>query len=471
VPSAAKHLYRSSNPIVRITSGSEDASLRLARRFLFVEIMTLRTKFLLFVVIIHAVLIALAAQLRTTNPALFMGSEALLLVSIYLTVQLYRGFVRPFDLIAAGTAAIEAKDFSMKFVPVGQHEMDQLIHVYNQMIDALRQERVSQHEKSFLLERLIQASPAGILILGFNGQIEGVNAAAERFLGQPAAVLLGQVPAELPGAWGPALAGLAENQPQALRLSGLQTFRAHAAHFLDRGFTRRFILLEELTQELIYQEKQAYSKLIRMISHEINNSIGAINSILHSFQQYAPQLDPADQDDFTQALDVSITRNTQLANFIANFAHLVRLPPPTVQPTDLHALLRGICRLLQPQSEERHIRWHMEIPATPLVLNLDAQQLEQALLNITKNALEAIGSNGNVWVRTVAQPPAVFIENDGPGLSPEVSQRLFTAFFSTKRDGQGIGLTLVRDILLAHGFAFHLRTEDSGRTVFTIRFA
>ncbi len=432
--------------------------------------MTLRTQFLLFVVIIHAVLIALAAQLRTSNPVLFVAAEVLLLVSIFLTIQLYRGFVRPFELIAAGTAAIEAKDFSMKFVPVGQREMDQLIHVYNQMIDALRQERVSQHEKSFLLERLIQASPAGILILDFDGRIEGVNAAAEQFLNQPSAALLGRLPAELPGAWGPALVGLTDNQPQALRLSGLQTFRAHAAHFLDRGFTRRFIVLEELTQELIQQEKEAYGKLIRMISHEINNSIGAINSILHSFHHYVPQLHATDQPDFTQALDVSIARNTQLANFIANFAHLVRLPPPAPRPTDLHALLRGIIRLLQPQSEERRIKWHLEFPEQPLMLHFDAQQLEQALLNIAKNALEAIGSGGNVWVRTTARPAAVFIENDGLRLSPQVNQRLFTPFFSTKRDGQGIGLTLVRDILMAHGFAFQLYSEESGRTVFTIQF-
>ncbi|WP_046244007.1 sensor histidine kinase [Hymenobacter terrenus] len=429
--------------------------------------MTLRTKFLLFVAIIHVVLIALATQLRTSNPVLFVVSEALLVVSIVLTVQLYRGFVRPFQLIAAGTAAIQAKDFSMKFVPVGQREMDQLITVYNQMIDELRHERVSQHEKSFLLEHLIQASPAGVLILDFEGRLESVNAAAERFLGQPAEDLLGQLPAELPGAWGPALAALTENQPQSLRLSGLQTYRAHVAHFLDRGFTRRFILLEELTQELIKQEKQAYGQLIRMMSHEINNSIGAINSILHSFHYYAPQLAADDQPDFTQALDVSITRNTQLANFIANFARLVRLPPPTLQPTDVHTLLRGICRLLQPQSEERRIHWHLEIPPTPLLLNLDAQQMEQVLLNIAKNALEAIGQDGNIWVRTVAAPATITIENDGPSITPEISQQLFTPFFSTKRDGQGIGLTLVRDILLAHGFQFRLETNDTTqRTAF-----
>jgi nitrogen fixation/metabolism regulation signal transduction histidine kinase len=432
--------------------------------------MSLRLQYLLFVTLIHAVLIGLAWQLRNTNLYLFFGSEVLLIASVTLAVRLYRGFVRPFELIAAGTAAIQAKDFSMKFVPVGQREMDQLIAVYNDMIDALRQERVSQHEKSFLLERLIQASPAGILILDFDGRIESANAAAERILARPATELLGRTPAETPGTWGPALASLVEGQPQALRLSGLATYRAHATHFLDRGFSRRFILLEELTQELMQQEKQAYGQLIRMMSHEINNSIGAINSILHSFGHYTPQLAPDDQPDFTQALEVSIARNTQLANFIANFAHLVRLPPPTLQPTDLHALLRGISRLLQPQSEERNVKWHLELPPGPFVLPLDAQQLEQTLLNVAKNALEAIGHNGNIWVRTTAQPPTLTIANDGAALTTEVSQRLFTPFFSTKRDGQGIGLTLVRDVLLAHGFRFQLATRPAGRTIFEIAF-
>jgi nitrogen fixation/metabolism regulation signal transduction histidine kinase len=432
--------------------------------------MSLRLQFILFITLIHAVLIGLAWQLRTTNLPLFFGSELLLVGSIALAVRLYRSFVRPFQLIAAGTAAMQAKDFSMKFVPVGQREMDQLIHVYNDMIDALRRERVSQHEKSFLLERLIQASPAGILILDFDGRIEGVNAAAERILGQPAAALLGRLPAALPDAWGPALARLVESQPEVLRLSGLATYRVQTTPFLDRGFPRRFILLEELTYELMQREKQAYGQLIRMMSHEINNSIGAINSILHSFAHYAPQLAPDDQPDFTQALEVSIARNTQLANFIANFAHLVRLPPPAPQPTDLHALLRGISRLLQPQSTERGVRWHLELPPGPFMLPLDAQQLEQALLNIAKNALEAIGHQGNIWVRTTAQPPTLTIENDGAALTPEVSQRLFTPFFSTKRDGQGIGLTLVRDVLLAHGFRFQLAPSAQGRTAFTITF-
>ncbi|GAA3918782.1 sensor histidine kinase [Hymenobacter algoricola] len=431
--------------------------------------MTLRTKFLLFVILIHGVLIVLAGQVLRTNAPLFVGLEGLLLVSIILTAQLYRGFVRPFQLIAAGTEAIRARDFSMKFVPVGQREMDQLIDVYNHMIDELRQERVTQHEKSFLLERLLQASPAGVLLLDFEGRIETLNPAAAQCLQLPVAELLGRKPGELPGEWGPALSTLHTGQPQVIRLSGIQTYRAHCSHFLDRGFTRNFIVLEELTQDLIRQEKLAYEKLIRMMSHEINNSIGAINSILQSFSYYAPQLRADDQPDFREALEVSINRNTHLANFIANFANLVRLPAPNRQPCDVHELLRAIHRLLLVQSEKRGIRWHWELAPGPLWISLDQQQLEQALLNIVKNALEAIGENGNLTVQTTARPPVLRLLNDGPGIAPEVQPRLFTPFFSTKRDGQGIGLTLIRDILLQHGFPFRLETRPDGLTAFTIQ--
>jgi two-component system nitrogen regulation sensor histidine kinase NtrY len=101
----------------------------------------------------------------------------------------------------------------------------------------------------------------------------------------------------------------------------------------------------------------------------------------------------------------------------------------------------------------------------------DSQQLTQALLNVAKNALEAIGpGGGNVWVATTSQSLTLSITNDGAPLSPEVSQRLFTPFFSTKAGGQGIGLTLVRDILLAHGFTFRLETAGDGRTVFEVAF-
>jgi two-component system nitrogen regulation sensor histidine kinase NtrY len=431
---------------------------------------SLRFKLLLFLLPLYAVLLTLAAQVRTTNTLLFITCELVLLGSLVLAWQLYQGFVRPVRLIEAGTAALQAQDFSLKFTPVGQPELDQLIGVYNHMLEALRQERVSQHEQSVLLERLVQASPAGILILDFDQHITSANAAAARALGQPAASLVGQGVGSLPAPWGPALAALPVGQPQPIRLPSGQTYRAAAAHFLDRGFQRRFVVLEDLTHEIRVQEKQTYEQLIRLMSHEVNNSIGAVNSLLDSFRYYAPQLAAADQADYAQGLAVSIARNTQLAEFIANYARLVRLPPPTPHPTDVHALLRDLGQLLKAQSTAQGIAWHWQLAHEgPLMVDADSQQLTQALLNVAKNALEAIGpAGGNVWVRTTDLPPTLAIENDGSPLTPEISQRLFTPFFSTKSSGQGIGLVLVRDILLGHGFPFKLETESNGHTVFSV---
>jgi nitrogen fixation/metabolism regulation signal transduction histidine kinase len=432
----------------------------------------MRLKLLLFLLPLYAVLITLAAQARTTNPVLFIACELVLLGSLLLAWQLYRSFMQPTRLIEAGTAALQAQDFNLKFQPVGQPGLDKLVEVYNRMLDALRQERVSQHEQSVLLERIIQASPAGILILTFDQFIGSANAAAVRALGQPAAVLAGQAVAALPAPWGAVLADLAAGQPQTVRLPGGQTYRAAAAHFLDRGFQRRFVVLEELTQEIRAQEKQTYEQLIRLVAHEVNNSIGAVNSLLGSFRHYTPQLANADQADFAQALEVSIVRNTQLADFVASYARLVRLPPPAPHPTDLHALLRDLGHLLAPRSVAQGVVWHWQLASVgPLLVQADSQQLTQALLNVAKNALEAIGSGGgNVWVTTTSQPLTLSITNDGAPLSPEVSQRLFTPFFSTKAGGQGIGLTLVRDILLAHGFTFRLETAGDVRTVFEVAF-
>lgn len=434
--------------------------------------MSLRTQFLVAVVLIHGVLIVLAWQLRVSAPVFFIGSELVLVTSGVLTYRLYQGFVRPFHLIAAGTEAIRARDFTLKFIPVGQPEMDQLIGVYNEMIDHLRAERVAQTEKSLLLQQLIDASPAGLLLLDFDGRIAEVNPAAARSLPLPAAELLGLHPTELPGEWGTVLSELQTGESATVRLSGVQTWRVHRVAFIDRGFPRAFILLEELTRDLIRQEKLAYEKLVRMMAHEINNSIGAVNSLLQSFHHYAPHLPATDRADYEEALDVAHTRNTHLVNFIGGYAHLVRLPAPDRRPVDLHELLRATQRLLHVTSQQRGVSWDWDLASEgPLWISADIVQLEQVLLNIAKNALEAIpvGQNGTITVRTSATAgPELRLENDGAPIPPDVRRRLFTPFFSTKRDGQGLGLTLTRDILLAHEFPFALETDADGVTAFTI---
>lgn len=431
--------------------------------------MTLRNKFILFAVFIHALLVVLAWLVLQENRYLFLGMELLILGSVYITFQLYRSFFKPLKLIRAGIESIRDKDFSTKFMAVGQQDLDELVNVYNRMIDQLRRERVGQAEKHFLLEKLIQASPAGIILLGFDNQVESVNPAAERFLQCKAEELPGKHVSQLPEPWAKQLTTLPSGQSTTFRIHGTWTYRCHRAHFLDRGFQHYFILIEELTEAILQNERQAYEKVIRVMSHEVNNSTGAINSILGSLQNYAPQLEPEDRHDFEHVLQIAIDRNANLSRFMANFADVVRLPKPKKAPTDLHSLLLGLQRLLHPQMEQRRINCTWHFAPKPLVISIDAQQMEQVLINILKNAMEAIGEEGEIGVSTQLNPPQLTISDSGGGIPEDVQPQLFTPFYTTKNSGQGIGLTMVRDILVNHGFDFSLRSNGS-HTSFVIRF-
>ncbi|MEJ8756042.1 ATP-binding protein [Pontibacter sp. H259] len=433
--------------------------------------MSLRTKFILFATVIHVLLAIMAYFLLKENVYFFLGMEVLILGSIFITAQLYTNFFKPLKLIRAGIQSIKDKDFSTKFMGVGQQELDELISVYNRMIDQLRQERVTQAEKHYFLEKLIQASPAGIILLGFDNQVEHINPAAEQYLQQPATTLKGKHVSQLPKVWAEQLTQLQTGSSITFRANGIRTYRCHRAHFLDRGFQHYFVLIEELTEAILQNERQAYEKVIRMMSHEVNNSAGAVNSILGSLQYYAPQLGQDHREDFDNALQVAIDRNTNLSRFMANFANVVRIPQPKKVKADLNEMLRNMALLMQPEFQRRTITCNLQLATQPLTILLDQQQIEQVLLNVLKNAMEAIGENGEITIKTQTTPVQLTITDTGSGIPENVRASLFTPFFSTKEYGQGIGLTMIREILVNHGFPFSLESDqEKGITTFSVSF-
>ena len=430
--------------------------------------MTLRSKFILFALFVHVLLGVLAWYILQQNKYLFLGMELLILCSVFVTAQLYRSFFKPLDLIRAGIESIKDKDFSSTFTAVGQKDLDDLVNVYNRMITQLRRERVAQAEKHFLLDKLIQASPAGIILLGFDNQVESINPAAERFLGMRLAELQGKHVSQLPDVWAEQLKDLPTGQSVTFRIHGTWTYRCHRAHFLDRGFQHYFILIEELTEAILQNERQAYEKVIRVMSHEVNNTTGAINSILGSLQYYAPQLKPEDQEDYEHVLQVAIDRNANLSRFMAGFADVVRLPRPKKEVTDVHVLLQDLYRLLKPELDRRCISFTWRLAPGTVCLALDKNQMEQVLLNIFKNAMEAIKESGEIEVQTQADPPRIIVTDTGEGIPEDIQPHLFTPFYTSKKTGQGIGLTMVRDILMNHGYTFSLSSNGQGRTQFVI---
>lgn len=433
--------------------------------------MKLKTKLIIYIIFIHSIIILVAIPLLPDYPIWFIATEVLVLFSIIISIYFFQSFFRRLTLIHAGIQSIRERDFTTKFVTVGQNELDQLLQVYNQMIDKLREERVKQQEQHFFLDRLIQASPSAILILDFEERLTHLNPAAIALLGLDASQVIGKKFQEIPAKLAAELSGLQRNQAQTIRLNGIQTYKCQKAHFLDRGFQHYFILIEELTDEILKSERQAYEKVIRQMSHEINNSIGAVNSILNSILNFKTQIDVEIRDDYTNALQVAIDRNTHLNRFMANFADVIRLPAPMKQRVNLHQLLQSVQHLLSTGLEARRIKTTWHLASSEITMRFDAQQMEHVLVNILKNAMESIGENGEICIITRQQPfPHLVIQDNGAGIPRENQARLFTPFFSTKKDGQGIGLTLIREILLNHGYNFSLETKESGFTEFRIDF-
>jgi len=436
---------------------------------------SLRAKLIVYLVAIHALLGAIAWLALHERPWWLLAAEILFAVSITLGIWLIRSFFVPLRLIRTGAELVAEQDFTSTFRPVGQAEMDELIRVYNRMIGRLREERLRVQEQNRFLADLLEASPVGVVTLDFDGRIDSVNPAAAELIGRPPDELAGQPPSDLPGPLGEALATLPADDSRVVT-DGPRRLKVSRAAFYERGFARTFFLLEELTEEIRQTERNAYETLIRLMSHEVNNSVGAVGSLLETLGDYGASLDAPDRERFTRALTVAVARLGRLRSFVSGYADVVRLPPPDLRPCDLAELLDEILLLLTPELERRHITctWtdRAEIPPIPL----DRNQIEQVLVNVLKNAAEAIGEHGTIELALTLEPhdgrqaPTLTLRDTGPGLTPEARDRLFTPFFTTKRDGRGLGLTLAHEVLTRHGFDHTLRNRPEGGAELVIRF-
>jgi nitrogen fixation/metabolism regulation signal transduction histidine kinase len=433
---------------------------------------TLRAKAILYLVLIHLAFAAIAVFVLLKNRVWLLAVEAVLLVSVLAGIKLLSNLFGPLELIRAGTQFLKETDFGTRFREVGQPEMDELVRVYNQMADGLREERIRAREQHHFLEKIIKASPSGIITFDFDERIAMVNPAAERLLQMHAAELAGKKLAELANPLTEALGSLAVGEARVIPLQGRRRLKCQKSYFLERGFPCHFILLEELTEELRRSEKAAYEKLIRMMSHEINNSIGASGSLLESCLNYKEQLREADRPDFETALTVARSRLNHLDSFTRSFVDVIRLPQPELRPCDLRELLEDIAFLMKPECERRRIRWAWEVREALEPVAMDKNQMEQVFVNVLKNAVEAIGENGTITIRLgkKAGRGYVTVEDTGCGISAEVRANLFTPFFSTKKNGQGLGLTVVQEILTRHHFDFSLEALPGQPTQFSIYF-
>jgi nitrogen fixation/metabolism regulation signal transduction histidine kinase len=424
-----------------------------------------KARLLCYLAGLHLLLFAFTVVLFLDQPPIFVGIEILLVISFFAGVKLVGRTLEPIGYLQRFSDLLNDQDYASR-LQGDDAGLRELVAQFNRMLDQLHSERLRIGEQRGFLDKLLEATPSAVIVFDYEGRISLVNASAQQLLesdnlrGRPLAGVVHPLAVQLDA--------LPEGESRLLAAAGGRRFRAQRGRFFDRGFARQFLLIDELTEELESSERAAYEKLIRVLAHEVNNTVAATGSVLDSLLYYSAQLTDGDRSDFTTAIDAVKRRNLSLGEFIERFTRVVKMPAPELRPVDVSALVEDILWLYREPCRQRAITLAWGIREDVGTVMMDRHLMEQAVLNVVKNAMEAAGEGGSVTIELRRDGPMLSVVDSGNLLPQLPSEQLFTPFFTTKKGGQGIGLMMVREVLARHGFGFDLHAQD-GQTRFDIR--
>ena len=432
--------------------------------------MKLKSFFFILAFLLMVVWVILLFFATQENGWKFYLVEGIVTFSLFYLVYFYRKVVKPLNSIAGGMDLLQAQDFSSRLAPVGQREADRIVAIFNRMMNQLKEERLRLREQNHFLDLLISVSPMGVIILNLDERISMVNKSALGFLGEGTENdILNKNMNELEGSLAEELSRMEKDTTTTIRLSDSQIYRCSYLSFVDRGFAHPFYLIESLTSEVMKAEKKAYEKVIRMIAHEVNNSVAGITSTLDTVHDVLQNM--ADTEDIRDVMQVCVERCFGMSQFITNFADVVKIPEPQMEEVHLNDRVTACKIFMENLCQNRDIDLQLELCEENPLVSMDTSLFEQVIINIIKNATESIDTNGRIIIiRTSSVPLMLEIGDTGRGISKEVESKLFSPFFSTKPNGQGIGLIFIREVLMKHNYTFSLRTYPDGITRFKIFF-
>lgn len=441
--------------------------------------MSLRWRLRAYLVAVHLALLAITVAMLRGQVALFLAVELAIGISFVLGLRLVGRALQPLEYTARFRDLLQDQDYAARLTDSALPELDELVGLFNAMLSTLHRERLEQGEQRGFLDSLLEATPSGVIVFDYDGNISLMNASAQALLG------LGDAQGKPLGDCDPSgmaaqLAVLPLHESRLLTDPDGRRYRAQRGQFFDRGFARGFVLVDEMTAELESSERATYDKLIRVLAHEVNNTVAATGSVLDSLLYYKDQLAERDGADFSTAIVAVQRRNASLGEFIERFTRVVKMPDPELRPASLSAMMDDILWLNREQCKTRGIAigWGQRDEVPPV--RLDSQLIEQALLNIVKNAVEAVettqaeaGVPGGYISFSLADEGAkirLSIIDSGNRLGEVPPRQLFTPFVTTKKGGQGIGLMFVREVLQRHGFTYRLAAHGAEETHFDIWF-
>jgi two-component system nitrogen regulation sensor histidine kinase NtrY len=393
-----------------------------------------------------AVVVAGVALWRAPLPGFLRVAAVVVVMAIWagLTMLAREQLVRPLQTVANLLAALREGDFSIR-ARSGPAE-DALSHVMmeiNTLADTLRVQRLSAQEATALLRSVMAEIDVAIFAFDEGHRLVLANRYGERLLGRDAQDLLGRTAPDL----GLVAALSATSALQDLTFAGASgRFEIRHARFWQGGAPHELLVLSDLSQPLREQERQAWRRLIRVIGHELNNSLAPIKSIAGSLESLLGRTPPPEdwRSDMEHGLGIIAARADALSRFTTAYARLAKLPPPSRRPIAVGPLVHHVAGI--------ETRLPVQVRSgTDAYVDADPDQLEQLLINLVRNAVDAtVETGGRVTIGWTVEDHTleVFVEDEGPGL--QNSGNLFVPLFTTKPGGSGIGLALSRQIAEGH---------------------
>lgn len=363
----------------------------------------------------------------------------------------------PLRTVANLLEAMREGDYSIRArVDNPREPMGEVMLQVNAMAATLRDQRLGALEATALLRKVMEEIDIAAFAFDPQQALRLVNRAGERLLAQPAERLLARDAASLGLA--EYLYGESEQIIQRTFPGASGRWGIRRSQFREGGVRHQLIVVTDLTRPLREEELQAWQRIVRVIGHELNNSLTPIKSIAQSLEQLIKN-EPRPEDwteDMSRGLNVIAGRSESLSRFMSSYARLAKLPPPKFGPVEVNALLRRVTRL------ETRMQVFFE-ECQPHTIQGDADQLEQVLINLIRNAVDAAQeTGGRVFVRHNQNRynVEIVVRDEGPGLSNTAN--LFVPFFTTKRGGSGIGLVISRQIAEAHNGSIVLQNASDG---------
>jgi two-component system, NtrC family, nitrogen regulation sensor histidine kinase NtrY len=388
-------------------------------------------------------------------PAVLLGF-CVLLYLLLVAASLVDGFVRPLQTLSNVVSSLREGDYSFRARGASSGDaMGELAAEINALADLLQKQRVRSLEATALLARILEVMHAPLFAFDRENRLQLVNTAGLKLLDRPYARCIGHSASAL------GLDDLLGAPDQSIRSFGAAPARwlLRKAAFRQEGAPHILLVLADVRVPLQEEEQAAWKRLIRVLGHELSNSLAPIKSIAGSLLARLDTLhgDDAATHDFRRGLDVVESRADALHRFVQSYRVLAQLPPPRLRPVALAPLMERVTLLEQ--------RLPVELaPGPPATLEADPDQLEQMLINLLANAADASLANGNHPVHVTWAPAdssvQIVIEDRGMGIAnPE---NIFVPFYTTKSTGSGIGLALAQQIARAHGGEISLANREDG---------